>query len=160
MLSKNPPAVLLLSLWQLQGCDIGYWGRFPHWKGGQAWKRLPREVGQSPSLGVLKHKQLGHFVMWFTWPKVGLDELGGVFQPQGLHDSVIPSQAATEWTHAGLKKLKNPKNQHKQPSQPTQPAKSQHWELGVQHSSSISTDICPRNDITIKRDRSSAFFPL
>lgn len=61
-------------------------GDFLHWKGGQAWKRLPREVGESPRLGVLKHKQLGHFVRWFsgngdTQSKVGLDEPGGVFQP-------------------------------------------------------------------------------
>lgn len=41
--------------------------------------------------------------MWFTCSKVGLDELGGLFQPQGFHDSVILSQAATEWTHAGFK---------------------------------------------------------
>lgn len=87
MLPKNPSAVLLFSLspWQLQGCDIGYWGNFLHWKGGQAWRRLPREVGESPCLEGLKHKQLGHFVMWFggnggTGSKVGLDELGGVFQ--------------------------------------------------------------------------------
>lgn len=88
MLSKNPSAVLPFSLspWQLQGCDIGYRGKFLHWKGGQAWKRLPRELGEEPSLEVLKHKQLGHFVMWLsgnggTWSKVGLDELGGLFQP-------------------------------------------------------------------------------
>lgn len=41
---------------------------------------------ESPSLEMLKHKKLEHFVKWFrgngrTQSKVGLDELGGLFQP-------------------------------------------------------------------------------
>lgn len=72
----------------LAAAGLWHWilGKFSHWKGGQAWKRLPREVGESPCLEMLKHNKLGHFVMWFsgnggTQSKAGLDELGGLFQP-------------------------------------------------------------------------------
>lgn len=93
-----------------------------------------------------------------------------------LNDSMIPSQAATEWTHAGFKEEKT---QHKQSSHPTQPAKSHHSELGVQHSSSTSMDVCPSfhrkalntlqkqiskretccPDIPIKKEQSHSFVP-
>lgn len=60
------------------------------------WKMLPREVVGSPSLEVLKPKQMWHFPMGLSgcggglvdvvWSKLGLDGLGGLFQ---LCDSVI-----------------------------------------------------------------------
>jgi len=50
------------------------------------WKRVPREVVESPSLEVCKNVWVFHFGTWFSRHggvglMVGLDDLGGLFQP-------------------------------------------------------------------------------
>ena len=55
-------------------------------RGVRPWHRLPREVGESPSLGGFKHRAdvaLGAMVWeaWGCWVGVGLDDPRGLFQP-------------------------------------------------------------------------------
>jgi len=50
------------------------------------WNRLPREMVESPSLQVFENLKMWHFRTWFSrhggvgW-MIGLDDLGGIFQP-------------------------------------------------------------------------------